>query len=109
VRKDERREADESETLTEDVTVVTIIPIEINEDLVRRGVVMAAAEEIGSAVRELTDLAKNLSADGLIGREELESAFARVADARERLTPVLDYARVFDDQWPTDDAETTEG
>lgn len=80
--------------------MVTIIPIDIEHDLIQRGVQMAVAEEIQSSVKQLNELARDLLSGGCVEREELDEAFARIAAAREKLVPVLDYARAFADQWP---------
>ena len=83
--------------------MVTILPIDVEDDLVREGLALAIAERVRSAVLELTKQANELSAAGLLDRHKWDAAFDHLATLRASMTPVLEYAKAFDDQWPADE------
>jgi hypothetical protein len=86
--------------------MVTIIPIDVDQDLVREGLALAIAERVTRAVLQIQKQANELRADGLLRRENWERAFTDLDAIRAEAATVLDYAQVFDDQQPVDgDAE----
>jgi multidrug resistance efflux pump len=80
--------------------MVTIIPVEMDDDFVQRGVQMAAAEEIQRVLKNLNELARDLSSGGVIARAEFERAWDAITESKAKLWPALEYARAFQDQWP---------
>jgi hypothetical protein len=83
--------------------VVTILPIDVEEDIVREGLTLAIAERVRRALKELDQQAAELAAAAIVDREKWDAAFDALATVRESMTPVLEYARAFADQWPEDD------
>lgn len=80
--------------------MVTIIPIEIDEDVVREGITLAVAARVEAACKQLQQLVAELRAGGLIAREQWQAAIAGLREEMERSEPLLEYGRGFEDQWP---------
>jgi hypothetical protein len=82
--------------------MVTILPIDIDEDLLRDGLSQAVARNVDSALKELTTQVSELYAVGIVDRDKWNAAFDTLADIRAKMTPVLEYAKGFHDQYPDD-------
>jgi hypothetical protein len=88
--------------------MVTIIPIDIDQDLVREGVQCAVAERLHGQLKPVQEMVNELRAGSLVSREEWERRWAALAAAQAEMLPILDYAMAFADQWPADDDEATD-
>lgn len=89
--------------------MVTILPIDVDEDFVRDALTAAAGDRLVEAAKNLADIANNLSANGIIDRADFQQAFDRIYMLQASLIPVLDYAKAFNDQWPVEDDHAGEG
>jgi hypothetical protein len=86
--------------------MVTILPIEIDEDLVREGLQLVVAERLRMVAKKLNDMATEMISGGLIEREKWNAALGEAEAAREAYEPSLEYAMAFVDQWPVGEDES---
>jgi hypothetical protein len=80
--------------------MVTILPINVDEDVVREGLALAVAGRVRRALKELDSQAIEVADAGVVDRERWNAAFDSLANMRESLTSVLEYVKAFADQWP---------
>jgi hypothetical protein len=84
--------------------MVTILPIDIDQDLIREGLQYAVAERFTSTMHAASELIAQLRGGNLVGREEWEKAFADIAEMYRVTLPVLDFAESLDDTDYTSEA-----
>lgn len=80
--------------------MVTILQIDVDEDLVREGLQYAIAERLSARIKTLQSLVADLSGALVVDRAEWANVWAELEAARDEAATVLDYARAFADQWP---------
>jgi len=83
--------------------MVTILPIDVDEELVREGVLLAVSARVRGALKELDQQAIELASAGIVDRGKWHRLFALLDEVARTTDPVLEYARAFADQWPEDD------
>lgn len=83
-------------------SMVTIIPLDVDDDLVREGLSYAIGSRVLSAIRRIEEQAKELVAGGLVDRGGWHRLFANLAELHATSEPILEYAKAFEDQWPAD-------
>jgi hypothetical protein len=83
--------------------MVTILPIDVNHDLVREGLSYAIAERLSSALANIQKQVAELREGGFVDRERWSRSFAILDEIRAEMEPVLEYAKAFEDQQPADD------
>ena len=88
-----------------DASMVTILPIDVDHDLVREGLQFAVAERMQGRLREIQAQLAELRAGSLIERDRWQAAFAGLAALHAEMAPVLEYAKAFVDQWPDGDEQ----
>lgn len=87
--------------------MVTILPLDVDEGLVREGLQYAVAERMAAKMRVANEMIGHLRGGSLVGRDEWEKAFADIEAEYRATLPVLDYAESLDDTDYTD--ETGDG
>lgn len=85
--------------------MVTILPIDVDEDIVREGIQCEVARRINAALNELRELANLLEGGSLIRRGEMEKAMQELTKRYETALPLLEYAGSFFDPDESEDAE----
>jgi hypothetical protein len=81
---------------------VTILPFDIDPELLRSGMAHAAADHIDAELRSLRDMVAELRANGVINRAEWASTFETLMFVRDEMEPVLQFGMCFSDQWPNE-------
>lgn len=84
--------------------MVTILPIDIEEELMREGLQQAVALRARAELIALQKQVDELLAAGYANRESWASAFASLQLLYVETLPVLEYAKAFDDQHEDDNA-----
>ena len=80
--------------------MVTILPLDVDEQFVRDALAAAVAARVESHLRKLTELVADLRASGVVRRPLWHAEFAALAESVADMRPVMEYARCFEDQWP---------
>lgn len=83
--------------------MVSIIPIDVDETLLREGLQHAVADRLAYRLKHVQEMVNELSGGGVIGRKEWDQVWAYLDAARSEMGPILDYVKAFDDQWPATD------
>lgn len=71
---------------------ISILPFD-DDDLVREGISMAAADRVAAQLRILNDLCVSLRGNYVVGREEWNAAFEEIQELHKSLTPPLEWAQ----------------
>jgi hypothetical protein len=82
--------------------MVTILPVSIDEDLIRDGLSAAVADRLERRLRDLTELVTELRTSGIVRREQWQRYVSTFSETAQAMEPVMEYARCFEDQWPAD-------
>ena len=92
-----------------DKSMVTILNVDVDENLVREGIQMALGVRLQGVIKALESEANELAVGNLLERKDFNAAFARLARFHEEATPLLEYARAYLDQWPDTPDEEAPG
>jgi len=83
-------------------SMVTILPIDIDQDLIREGRQYALAERFRERVKRIEGELAEMRVGNLLDREAWDKAFAALAELHDQAKPILEYAEAFLDQYPGD-------
>ena len=80
--------------------MVTILPIDVDEDFVKSALAQAIALRVEEEVKALKEVLTDLRAVEVVDRGTWHACFDRLATLRETMEPVMEYGKCFEDQHP---------